>query len=91
MKKRKKAFSNLLRVIELRTINERFYAEFFGARFVFANHVRATQAQKHKLPLVSQRSFLEDLEKAIDIEIDLELDTDKKVEIDIEIVHTKVR
>ena len=64
---------------------------FFGARFVSANHERATQAHKYELPHVSQRSFLEDLEKAIDIEIDLELDTDKKVEIDIEIVHTKVR
>ena len=80
-----------MQVNELRTINERFYAEFFRARFVSANHVRATQAQKYKFPHVSQRSFLEDLEKAIDIEIDLELDTDKKVEIDIEIVHTKVK
>ena len=68
-----------MRVIDLRTINERFYVEFFRARFVSANHVRETQAQKYELPHVSQRSFLEDLEKAIDIEIDLELDTDKKV------------
>ena len=80
-----------MRVIDLWTINERFYAEFFGARFVSANHVWATQAQKYELPHVSQRSFPEDLEKAMDIEIDLELDTDKKVEINSEIVHTKVR
>ena len=80
----------MLRVIELRTIIERFYAVFFGARFVSANHVRETQAQKYELPHVSQRSFLEDLEKAIDIEIDLELEVDKNIEKVIEIVHTKV-
>ena len=84
-------FSKPLQVNQLRTINGRFYAEFFGACFSSANHVREIGAHTYKLPHVSQRSILEDLEIEIDIEIDLELEIDKKIEINIEIVHTKVR
>ena len=64
---------------------------FFGARFVSANHERATQAHKYELPHVSQRSLLEDPEMEIDIEIDVKLKVDIKIKKHIEIVHTKVR
>ena len=84
-------FSKSLQVNELRTINGRFYAEFFGSRFFSATYVWAIQAHKYKLPHVSLRSILEDLEIEIDMEIDLESEIDKKIDIDKEIVHTKVR
>ena len=80
-----------MQVNKLRTNNERFYAEFFGARFSSANHVREIRAHSNKLSHVSQRSMLEDLEIEIDIEIDLESEIDKNIEKDIKVVHTKVR
>ena len=80
-----------MQVKRLWTINERFYAGFFGARFSSATHVRKIRAHSYKLSHVSPRSMLEDLEIEIDIELDLELEIDKKIEINIEIVHTKVR